>query len=47
MYWSSNQNGGNTVNAYELRVYTGLNPAEENTKTFATPVRCIRDILVP
>jgi len=47
MYWSNNQNGGNTVNAYELRVYTGLNPAEENTKTFATPVRCIRDILVP
>jgi len=46
MYWSSTQNGSNTVNAYEMRVYTSLNPAEENTKTFATTVRCIRDTLV-
>jgi len=46
MYWSSTQNGGNTVNAYEMRDNTGINPAEENTKTFATPVRCIRDTLM-
>jgi uncharacterized protein (TIGR02145 family) len=46
MYWSSTQNGGNTVNAYEMRVNSGINPTEENTKTFATPVRCIRDVLV-
>jgi len=46
MYWSSTQNGATPVNAYELRINTGLNPAEENTKTFATPVRCIRDVLV-
>jgi len=46
MYWSSTQNGASLVNAYELRVNTGLNPVEENTKTFATPVRCIRDVLI-
>jgi len=46
MYWSSTQNGSNSVNAYELRINTGINPAEENTKTYATPVRCIRDVLI-
>jgi len=46
-YSSSNQNTGNTNNAFMFyATSTGLNPVNDYNKADATSVRCIRDVLI-